>query len=124
MIIGNQPEFKLVAGVDDLDQAVDRLLECGVPTVVSKLGDQGTRVIAGGESIFLPPYAVEVCTTIGAGDGFASGFLYAMLHNKPMLECLHYGNAAAAIVVSRLCCSDAMPNLAEVETLIRQQRNR
>ena len=43
--------------------------------LVSKLGEQGTRVWTGDESVFLPPYKVEVCTTIGAGDGFASGFL-------------------------------------------------
>jgi len=37
-------------------------------------------------------------------------------------ECLHYGNAAAAIVVSRLSCSEAMPTLAEVEAMIQEQR--
>jgi 5-dehydro-2-deoxygluconokinase len=65
---------------------------------------------------------VDVCTTIGAGDGFASGFLYATLKGLSVTECLHYGNAAAAIVVSRLSCSEAMPVLAEVEAMIRQQR--
>jgi 5-dehydro-2-deoxygluconokinase len=40
----------------------------------------------------------------------------------PIIECLHYGNAAAAIVVSRLSCSEAMPTLAEVEALIAAQR--
>jgi 5-dehydro-2-deoxygluconokinase len=40
----------------------------------------------------------------------------------PIAECLHYGNAAAAIVVSRLSCSEAMPTLAEVEEMIRRQR--
>lgn len=122
VLIGNQLELKLVAGVDDLDQATAKLRDAGVAMLVSKLGEQGTRVLSGGESVFLPPYSVEVCTTIGAGDGFASGFLYAMLKGFPVLECLHYGNAAAAIVVSRLSCSEAMPALAEVEGMIRQQR--
>jgi 5-dehydro-2-deoxygluconokinase len=90
--------------------------------LVSKLGDQGTRVWTGEDSVFLPPYSVDVLSTIGAGDGFASGFLYAMLKDQPLGECLHYGNAAAAIVVSRLSCSEAMPTLAEVEQLIRRQR--
>ena len=72
--------------------------------------------------MFLPPYQVEVKTTIGAGDGFASGFLAALLDDKPLIECLHYGNAAAAIVVSRLSCSEAMPTRAEVERLIEEQR--
>jgi 5-dehydro-2-deoxygluconokinase len=67
---------------------------------------------------------VEVVSTIGAGDGFASGFLYALSKDLPAVECLHYGNAAAAIVVSRLSCSEAMPTLAEVEEIMRQQRSK
>lgn len=122
VLIGNQLELKLFAGVEDLDKATAKLRDAGVPTLVSKLGEQGTRVITADDSVFLPPYSVDVVSTIGAGDGFASGFLYAMLRDRPMLECLHYGNAAAAIVVSRLSCSEAMPVLEEVEQMIRQQR--
>ncbi len=122
VLIGNQPELMLVAGAAHLDQATEKLRTAGVPILVSKLGEQGTRVWTGDESVFLPPYKVEVCTTIGAGDGFASGFLYALLQGMPVEECLHYGNAAAAIVVSRLSCSEAMPTLDEVKELIRAQR--
>ncbi len=122
VLIGNQLELKLVAGVDDLDRATGKLRDKGVPTLVSKLGESGTRVLTANDSVFLPPYAVEVISTIGAGDGFASGFLYAMLRGRSLLECLHYGNAAAAIVVSRLSCSEAMPSISEVEQMLRQQR--
>ena len=121
VLIGNQLELQLVAGKDDLQAATEALRE-RVPTLVSKLGDQGTRVWQNGESVFLPPYHVEVVSTIGAGDGFASGFLYALLAGKPLIECLHYGNAAAAIVVGRLSCSEAMPTLAELEAMISSQR--
>ena len=122
VLIGNQLELKLVAGADDLDEATGKLQAAGVPMLVSKLGELGTRVWTSGDSVYLPPYSVAVCTTIGAGDGFASGFLYAMLQGLPVTECLHYGNAAAAIVVSRLSCSEAMPVLSEVEEMMRQQR--
>jgi 5-dehydro-2-deoxygluconokinase len=122
VLIGNQPELRLVAGEDDLDRATETLRE-RVPLLVSKLGEQGTRVWQGGESVFLPPYTVEVVSTIGAGDGFASGFLSGLLAGKPVAECLHYGNAAAAIVVSRLSCSEAMPTLAEVESMVRSRQN-
>jgi 5-dehydro-2-deoxygluconokinase len=121
VLIGNPLELILVAGVDDLDQATAKLQSGGVPMLVSKLGEQGTRVLAGGNAVYLPPYRVQVCTTIGAGDGFASGFLYGMLQGLSIEECLHYGNAAASIVVSRLSCSEAMPTLPEVEDMIRQQ---
>jgi len=92
--------------------------------LVSKLGEEGTRVWQGRDSVFLPPYEVEVVSTIGAGDGFASGFIYALLAGKPVIECLQFGNAAAAIVVSRLSCSEAMPTREEVETLILSQAKR
>jgi 5-dehydro-2-deoxygluconokinase len=121
VLIGNQPELQLVAGQSDLDSAIT-VLRDRVPMLVSKLGEQGTRVWQADGSVFLAPYSVEVVSTIGAGDGFASGFLYALLEDKPVEECLHYGNAAAAIVVSRLSCSEAMPTLAEVETMIGSQK--
>jgi 5-dehydro-2-deoxygluconokinase len=117
VLIGNPLELELVAAAADLERATSVLRE-RVPMLVSKLGEQGTRVWQNGRSVFLPPYAVEVVSTIGAGDGFASGFLYGLLAGKPVAECLHYGNAAAAIVVSRLSCSEAMPSLEEVESMI------
>jgi 5-dehydro-2-deoxygluconokinase len=122
VLIGNQLELTLAAGVSDLEEAIAKLKAMGVSMIVSKLGELGTRVLTGDGDVYLPPYKVEVCTTIGAGDGFASGFLTGMLRRLPVLECLHYGNATAAIVVSRLSCSEAMPTLEEVEAMIGSQR--
>lgn len=120
VLIGNDLELKLVAGVDDLDTAV-RALYPRVPMLVSKLGAEGTRVWIGDKPVFMPPYQVEVLSTIGAGDGFAASFLYALLEEKSIEECLHFGNAGAAIVVSRQSCSGAMPTLDEVNTMINEQ---
>jgi 5-dehydro-2-deoxygluconokinase len=120
VLLGNQSEFKLVAGVDDLNAATEILIRSGVPLLVSKLGEEGTRTFTSEGQNYLPPYKVEVCTTIGAGDGFAAGFLRARLEGLPLLECLHWGNAAAAIVVSRLSCSEAMPRREEVEAMVRE----
>lgn len=119
VLIGNDLELKLAAGTATLEAAVDKLRAARLPMLVSKLGSEGTRVWLGEECVFLPPYKVDVVSTIGAGDGFASGFLFALLKGRGVLECLHWGNAAAAIVVSRLSCSEAMPTLAEVEELLR-----
>lgn len=124
VLIGNDLELKLVTGAQTLDDAIAMLRHSRIPMIVSKMGDLGTRVFVGDSSVFLMPYKVDVVSTIGAGDGFASGFLYALLRGKPVDECLHYGNAAAAIVVSRLSCSEAMPTLAEVEQIIDEQKGR
>lgn len=122
VLIGNQPELMLAAGTTTLEAAISKLQAHHIPIIVSKLGEQGTRVYTGEETVFLPPYPVDVGTTIGAGDGFAAGFLYALLQNLSMEESLQYGNAAAALVVSRLSCSEAMPTLEELrDFLLRRQ---
>jgi len=123
VLIANEPELLLAAGCSRHEAAVKALRGRGVPLLVSKLGSRGTRVWRGDETVFLPPYRVEVCTTIGAGDGFAAGFLYGLLRGLSLEECLHHGNAAAAVVVSRLSCSEAMPTLEEVRTMISNQRH-
>lgn len=118
ILIANPEEICLVTETEKPGEAIDRLQQWGVPLVVAKLGSEGTRAIGSQQSLFLPSYPVEVLSTIGAGDGFASGFLYALVKEMPVGEALKYGNAAAAMVVSRLMCSEAMPTLAEVENLI------
>jgi 5-dehydro-2-deoxygluconokinase len=121
VLIGNDVELKLVAGTESLEAATERLRRQGVELLVSKLGAGGVRIWSGQQSWFLEPYRVEVQSTIGAGDGFAAGFLWALLQGRPLEDCLRYGNAAAAIVVSRLSCSEAMPTRPEIEALIAER---
>jgi 5-dehydro-2-deoxygluconokinase len=118
VLIGNDLELKLAAGADSLEDAVAKLRTMRIPMLVSKLGEQGTRVYAGDVEVYCPPYRVPVVSTIGAGDGFASGFLTGLLRGKSIAASLEYGNAAAAVVVSRLSCSEAMPTMEEVENAI------
>jgi len=118
ILIANPDECRMVAGAGDVDSAVRQLRALGVPLVVAKLGPEGVRAVSAAESVFEPALPVAVLSTIGAGDGFASGFLYGLLRNAPLSAAVRYGNAAAAIVCSRLMCSEAMPTLAEVEELL------
>ena len=72
VLIGNELELSLVGAVT-------------APMLVEKLGERGTRVHCGGETVYLEPYRVDVLSTIGAGDGFASGFLYGLAKGLPLL---------------------------------------
>ncbi len=60
----------------------------------------------------------RVVGTVGVGDGFAAGFLYALDRSLPLEECLRYGNAAS-VVVSRVSCAAAMPNREELDQFLR-----
>jgi len=122
VLVGNDTELCLVAGNPKPDEAARELQRRGTPMVLFKQGPRGTKALTSKEEVFMGPYPVKVVCAIGAGDGFAAGFTYGLLHDMSLASCLRYGNAAAAIVVSRLSCSEAMPTLHEVEALINQHK--
>ncbi|MFB3127406.1 MAG: PfkB family carbohydrate kinase, partial [Candidatus Acidiferrales bacterium] len=119
VVVGNQEELLLLTGKDDPSAQVEEVLATNVTLLVRKLGAKGVEAHTRTESFSAAPIPVPVKSTIGAGDGFAAGFLYALHRGLPLAECLAHGNAAAAVVVSRVSCSDAMPRREELEEFLR-----
>ena len=115
VLIANDVEMQLLAGDGTTRHKALATLDAGAEVVVCKLGDKGVEGHTREGVEIVPPDRVEVVSTIGAGDGFASGFLYGLLSGRPLREALKLGNAAAAVVVSRVSCSDAMPYRHELE---------
>ncbi len=109
-----------VAG--DLAGALTAIFALGVDTVVEKRGEHGSAVhTSGGETREAPPFEVEVCNVLGAGDAFAAGFLYGLLQEWPWERCAAMGNATGAIVVGRQGCANFMPTLDEALALLDSQ---
>ncbi len=105
--------------VGDVDAAVSRFLESGVDAVVVKRGAQGARVFDQRGAVHTsPPFEVQIENTLGAGDAFASGFLFAWLNGMDWSECVRHGNACGAIVVTRQGCANFMPTLRELHELM------
>lgn len=71
-------------------------------TLVVKQGDKGATAYVGESAgVFVPALRVEVVGAVGAGDGFAAGFLSATLRGLPVRDRLRHGHltAAAALTV-------------------------
>lgn len=103
ILFANEPEAKGLAQVDDLDRAVDVLLT-QVPVVAVTLGAEGC-VIAGRDQARIRVPAAPVDTVVdstGAGDSFAAGFLYGVVHDLGPEVSARLGALAAAEVVSHL----------------------
>jgi len=122
VLLGNEEEITILSGTRDPAAQVRQVLSEGVEVLVRKLGGRGVEAHTREQSCVAAPYPMPVLCAIGGGDGFAAGFLYALYREYPLEECLSFGNAAAAIVVSRVSCSDAMPRLSEVEVILAQVR--
>lgn len=124
MVVGNRAECAVAVGTDDADDAADRLLARGVEHVVVKLGAEGVLVAsADGTRERIDPLPVDVVCGLGAGDAFGGALCHGLLAGWDLARCAKLGNAAGAIVASRLMCADAMPTLAEVEAFMASRSN-
>jgi 5-dehydro-2-deoxygluconokinase len=95
------------------------VLALGARVAVAKHGPDGVSVFTrdGGEQ-HSPGLAVPVVNGLGAGDAFGAAFGAGLLAGLPLVEAVRRGNAAGAIVATRLSCSTAMPPAAEVDAVL------
>lgn len=118
VLLGNEEELSLLTGKSETGAQAQIGLDAGVSLVIRKRGSDGVEAYSREGYVFAPKCPVNVASTIGAGDGFGAGFLYGLVRGFRLHECLRYGNAVAAIVVSRISCSDAMPYLEELNEFL------
>ena len=115
VVIANEEEVSVLTGQSDSAKAARSVLAGGPSLLVRKLGAAGVEAHTRDGSVRVAPMEATVVSTVGAGDGFAAGFLAAWLAKRDLPDCLRRGNAAAAIVVGKVSCSDVMPTAAEIE---------
>ena len=72
-----------------------------------------------GESLRrMSPFRVEVKSTLGAGDTFKAGCVYALLHGMTDEETVRFASACSAVAISRFPLPLHPPTLTEVEALL------
>ncbi len=115
--VGNKEECEIAVGETDPHKAADALLDLGVELAIVKMGPNGVMGKTRTHTVTVPPNVVDVVNGLGAGDSFGGSLCHGLLEGWPLEKILRYGNAAGAIVASRLECSTAMPTAVEVATL-------
>ena len=106
----------------DMAVAIETLLGGGPDALIVKRGIEGADVyLTSGEIVHAAPFPVEVYNTLGAGDAFASGFVYGNLSGWDWEKSARLGNATGAIVVTRHGCANFMPTMPEVDEFIAER---
>ncbi|WP_312440888.1 fructoselysine 6-kinase [Lacrimispora sp.] len=72
----------------------------GMKVAVATFGDKGSLAYDGNRFYEGGIYPAQVVNTVGAGDSFIAGFLYAVLNGSDIETCLDTGAKIAAKVVS------------------------
>lgn len=97
IVFANEEEAKAFTGKEP-EEALEELAEqCEIAVV--KVGSKGSYVISNGIIDKIDPIKVNPIDTTGAGDLFASGFLYGLVNNKPLSECGKIGSLCAGKVI-------------------------
>ena len=121
--VGNLDECDTAVGEREPRAAAQALRDRGVEVVVVKQGPKGVLARDDHGEVEVPPVPVEVVNGLGAGDAFGGALCHGLLAGWDLERVMRFGNAAGAIVASRLACADAMPDAAEVQRFILEAAN-
>jgi 5-dehydro-2-deoxygluconokinase len=120
-VIGTRDEFDVMENIQEgnNENTINYLFKHSPELIVIKHGVEGSYAYTkSGETFKGQAYLTKVLKTFGAGDSYASAFLYALITGKDIETALKYGSASAGIVVSKHSSSEAMPLVEEIEQLI------
>jgi 5-dehydro-2-deoxygluconokinase len=120
IIVGNEEEYAMMAGAGDGENLARAMAE-EAQAVIYKMGQRGARAFSGGRVMEFGVYPVTPLKPTGAGDAFMAGFATGLAHGMALEDCIRRGSAAAAIVVTRVGCAPAMPNMCELESFLARE---
>lgn len=98
--------------------AARSLVGRGIERVVVSMGKDGALFVDQREALLASPPAVEVKSTVGAGDAMVAGFVAAAIDERPLDECARLATATAVGALTQI--GPRLPPLQTVESIMRQ----
>jgi sugar/nucleoside kinase (ribokinase family) len=108
-------EAKALTNETDPEKMADVFLNCGVKTIVIKLGINGCLIKDTKESFLLPTCDANTIDTTGAGDNFVAGFLTGILNGWSLRKSGMFANAAGALSTQEVGACVAVKSADQVE---------
>lgn len=110
-----EQEGGLLFGTRSAADLRSAIREAGAGEAAIRLGARGALVWENGEPVEVPvPRLEDVVDEIGAGDGFAAGFAFGLLHGWPAPRCARAGNLIAAHALRGTGDWETFPRLEEI----------
>lgn len=102
IVFANRQEALSLYETDDFEEALNRIAaDCKIAAVT--MSENGAVILTGRERFYVDAIRIkEVVDTTGAGDLFASGFLYGYTQGRSLEDCGKLGCTAAGIVIQQI----------------------
>ena len=115
-----EPDGKI--RIENVAKAAGFLLDKGVNDIcVIHFPEGGYARNKNGESAFVPSIPMQgdaIVSTVGAGDAFCAGMLYALHEQMPLYDALVFANASARFNLRHATCTGGAPTLDEIRGYI------
>lgn len=121
-VFANASEAEALTAQPTAEAAFTALEQAEAHEVVLKLGGAGCLVRDHGELCRVPPFAVEVVDTTGAGDAFTAGLLAARQWGWCGRECALFANACGAAATTTIGAGERLPGVTVIEELLESGR--
>lgn len=109
-------EGRILLGTEEPEKIAEEFLKMGCSQVAIKLGKEGCYVVNGKEAHYVAGFPVERPEdTVGAGDGFAAGFLAGTLRGLPLQECAEWANGVGAMAILVRGDMEGFPTLSQLK---------
>ena len=100
ILFGNEEEIGAMSESKSINDSIDYAKSLNITCAIT-LAERGSLIIKNNDIIEIPAIDInKVVDTTGAGDLFASGFLYGLSKNKELEVCGHLASVAAAEIIS------------------------
>jgi ribokinase len=124
----NESEARVCLGLEPNDPVADeilaeRLLELGAPHVVITLGEQGVLWASRAGKRRIPALKVNAIDVVGAGDAFNAGLAVGLAEDRPLIEAISLGIAAASLSTETRETIASYPRRADVDRRVKDVLN-
>jgi 2-dehydro-3-deoxygluconokinase len=124
IVLPGVSEGEFLFGECEKEGMAERFLENGSSLVVLKLGEEGAYYLSGKDKGCVPAYKVKhVVDPVGAGDGFAAGFLSGLLEQKTVYDAVYKGCIVGAAVTMANGDVEGLPDQQSINLLLSQRED-
>lgn len=98
LIKPNQLELEELLGLSlssrsDIVAAARELIQSGIPYVVVSMGAKGALFVDRNQAVHAQPPAIDVKSTVGAGDAMVAGIVSGLVNDKSLADCAAFASA-------------------------------
>ncbi|GAB4221589.1 MAG: ribokinase [Spirochaetales bacterium] len=124
ILIVNETEAGFLAGMNPPEsdaetvEALYRMHELGVETIVLTRGVKGSSILAEGKVTHVEAFPVEAMDTTAAGDVYCGTLAVALSEGKSLEDAVRFASAGSAVSVTRLGAQPSAPYRSEIEEFL------